>query len=43
MCRGLCAKGCMQEGVYQRRCVRGGEEEGGEEEERREAGTSFEI
>ena len=30
--QGVCAEGCVQEGVYQRRCIRGG---GEEEEERR--------
>ena len=41
--QGVCAEGCMQEGVYQRRCIRGGGEEEGRKEGRRRAGTSFEI
>ena len=36
--QGVCAEGCVQEGVYQRRCIRGG---GGEEGEGEGGGRDF--
>ena len=47
VCRGVCAEGCVQEGVYQRRGFRGGASEEGVQrrggEERRGGGVGLHL